>query len=135
MHEPQWDISRNKHSSLLPALHHTLSLLSSISAVTSCYKKQNAFIQCLIISGFLITELLIAFISGCGQAKGGWEFPLHKCFWFLCEFECQCLKLWWTAEVCRVDQTQINIARAHMNQSVRKHYPAHWRTALSAALQ
>lgn len=53
----------NAHPSLLPSNTLSLFLLSSISAMTSRYKQQNAFIQCWIISGCLITEQLIAFMS------------------------------------------------------------------------
>lgn len=53
----------NAHPSLLPSNTLSLFLLSSISTVTSRYKQQNAFIQCWIISGCLITEQLIAFMS------------------------------------------------------------------------
>lgn len=64
------------HPSLLPSVALSLSPLSSISAVTSRYKQQNAFIQCWIISHCLITEQLIAFMSAVvGQRER--EFPLH----------------------------------------------------------
>lgn len=75
MHEPQWD--KQKQTLIPPSCPPSHSLFTLIHQCCDLllYKQQNAFIQCWIISGCLITEQLIAFISAVVRQRESESFP------------------------------------------------------------